>query len=93
MAVERVPGNSSLVDVLDRVLEKGIVVDGWARISLDGIDVLSENARVVVVSSETHLTYKSSVADPDLPPQTALPDRLREDRARRRGARPARRRS
>jgi hypothetical protein len=82
MAVERVPGNSSLVDVLDRILEKGIVVDGWARISLDGIDVLSENARMVVVSNETHLTYKSSVADLDLAPQ-ALPNKSREDRAKR----------
>ena len=93
MAVERVPGNFSLVDVLDRILEKGIVVDGWARISLDGIDVVSENARVVVVSSETHLTYKSSVAPSDLAPQAALPDGSGEERARRKGVRPARRRS
>lgn len=87
MAVERVPGDSSLVDVLDRVLEKGIVVDGWARISLEGIEVLSANARVVVVSSETHLTYKGSVADSDFPPQAL------EDRSRRKGIRSARRRT
>ena len=34
MAVERVSGGSSLIDVLDRVLDKGIVIDAWVRISL-----------------------------------------------------------
>ena len=57
MAIERVSGGSSLIDVLDRVLDKGIVIDAWVRISLVGIDLISERARVVVASSETYLRY------------------------------------
>lgn len=57
MAIERVSGGSSLIDVLDRVLDKGIVIDAWVRISLVGIDLISEHARVVVASSETYLKY------------------------------------
>jgi hypothetical protein len=36
MAVERTPSGSSLIDVLDRVLDKGIVIDAWVRVSLVG---------------------------------------------------------
>jgi len=36
MAVERSPGGTSLIDVLDRVLDKGIVIDAWVRVSLSG---------------------------------------------------------
>ena len=39
MAVERTPSGSSLIDVLDRVLDKGIVIDAWVRVSLVGIDL------------------------------------------------------
>jgi gas vesicle structural protein len=92
MPVERVPGSSSLIDVLDRVLDKGIVVDGWARISLDGIDVISENARVVVVSSDTHLAYDGSITASGPAVHAAVSNPLREDRSRRSGARAARRR-
>ena len=48
MAVERVSSGSSLIDVLDRVLDKGIVIDAWVRISLVGIDLITVEARVVV---------------------------------------------
>lgn len=61
MAIERVPGGSSLIDVLDRVLDKGIVIDAWVRISLVGIDLISDQSRVVVASSETYLRYADSV--------------------------------
>ena len=37
MAVERSPSGSSLIDVLDRVLDKGIVIDAWVRVSLVGM--------------------------------------------------------
>ena len=57
MAVERVSGGSSLIDVLDRVLDKGIVVDAWVRISMVGIDLLTAGARVEVASIETCLQY------------------------------------
>jgi len=39
MSIERASGDSSLIDVLDRVLDKGIVIDAWVRLSLVGIDL------------------------------------------------------
>src|SRR5512138_1951776 len=55
--VERSPGGSSLIDVLDRVLDKGIIIDAWVRISLVGIDLITVEARVVVASIDTYLRY------------------------------------
>ena len=61
MAVERRPGGTSLIDVLDRVLDKGIVIDAWVRISLVGIDLITVEARVVVASIDTYLKYSEAV--------------------------------
>jgi hypothetical protein len=61
MAVERVSGGSSLIDVLDRVLDKGIVIDAWVRISRVGIDLITGEARVVVASIDTYLKYADAV--------------------------------
>jgi len=61
MAVERAAGGSSLIDVLDRVLDKGIVIDAWVRISLVGIDLITVEARVVVASIDTYLKYAEAV--------------------------------
>lgn len=61
MAVERISGGSSLIDVLDRVLDKGIVIDAWVRISLVGIDLITVEARVVVASIDTYLKYADAV--------------------------------
>lgn len=61
MAVERHPAATSLIDVLDRVLDKGIVVDAWVRISLVGIDLITVEARVVVASIDTYLKYADAV--------------------------------
>jgi Gas vesicle protein len=44
---------SSVIDVLERVLDKGIVIDAWARVSFVGIDLLTVGARVVIVSITT----------------------------------------
>jgi gas vesicle structural protein len=61
MAVERAPSGSSLIDVLDRVLDKGIVIDAWVRVSLVGIDLVTVEARIVVASIETYLKYSEAV--------------------------------
>ena len=61
MAVERRPGGTSLIDVLDRVLDKGIVIDAWVRISLVGIDLITVEARIVVASIDTYLKYAEAV--------------------------------
>jgi gas vesicle structural protein len=74
MPVERVSGGSSLIDVLDRVLDKGIVIDAWVRISLVGIDLITVEARVVVASIDTYLKYADAVGSIPLMarPQVAL---------------------
>jgi len=92
MAVERIPGSSSLIDVLDRILDKGIVVDAWVRISLVGIDVISEDTRVVVASNDTYLSYDGSPAAHGFAVEAAPVDGSREARARPVGTRAARRR-
>src|SRR5204862_387924 len=60
-AVERSGSGASLVDVLDRVLDKGIVIDAWVRVSVVGIDLLSVEARIVVASIDTYLRYADAV--------------------------------
>jgi hypothetical protein len=76
MAVERQPGGTSLIDVLDRVLDKGIVIDAWIRVSLVGIDLITVEARVVVASIDTYLKYSEAVsqAAPVSRPQVELGD-------------------
>ncbi len=74
MPVERAAGGTSLIDVLDRVLDKGIVIDAWLRVSLVGIDLITVEARVVVASIDTYLRYAEAlgitapVARPAAPP-------------------------
>ena len=60
--VERQQGGTSLIDVLDRVLDKGIVIDAWVRVSLVGIDLITVEARVVVASIDTYLKYSEAVS-------------------------------
>src|SRR5712692_2163135 len=61
MPVERGVSGTSLIDVLDRVLDKGIVIDAWVRVSLVGIDLITVEARIVVASIETYLKYSEAV--------------------------------
>lgn len=61
MAVERAAAGSSLIDVLDRVLDKGIVIDAYVRVSLVGIDLVSVEARIVVASVETYLKFAEAI--------------------------------
>ena len=66
MKVQRVAGGTSLLDVLDRVLDKGIVIDAWVRLSLVGIDLVTVEARVVVASIATYLQYSEPLGVPAL---------------------------
>ena len=59
--VNQGPDVSSLAEVLDRILDKGVVVDIWARISLVGIEILTVEARVVVASVDTFLHYAEEI--------------------------------
>ena len=57
MAVKRELGGTSFLDVLDRVLDKGIVIDARMEVSFVGIDLITVRAHVVVASIETYLNY------------------------------------
>jgi hypothetical protein len=54
MSLEHPANQATIFEVLDRVLDKGIVVDAWARASACGIDLLTVKARLVVASIETY---------------------------------------
>jgi hypothetical protein len=53
--------DSSLAEVVDRILDKGIVIDAWTRVSPVGIELLSLQARVVGASVETYLEYAEAI--------------------------------
>jgi len=59
---QRRPDSSSLAEVLDRILDKGVVIDVWARVSVVGIELLTVEARVVVASVDTFLHYAHEIA-------------------------------
>lgn len=61
MAVEKAISSSSLVEVVDRILDKGVVIDAWVRVSLVGIELLAIEARVVVASVDTYLKYAEAI--------------------------------
>jgi gas vesicle structural protein len=61
MAIEKMNASSSLAEVVDRILDKGIVIDAWVRVSLVGIELLAIEARVVVAGVDTYLKYAEAV--------------------------------
>lgn len=73
--IGRAPGptsQSGLADLIDRILDKGLVIDAWVRISLVGIELITIEARVVVASVDTYLKYAEAIAQTALaaePPQ------------------------
>jgi gas vesicle structural protein len=79
MPVERASGGTSLIDVLDRVLDKGIVIDAWVRVSLVGIDLLTVEARVVVASIDTYIKYSEAVSLAPTVSRPAIESRTSED--------------
>jgi gas vesicle structural protein len=61
MAIEKSVASSSLAEVVDRILDKGIVIDAFVRVSLVGIELITIEARVVIASVETYLKYAEAV--------------------------------
>lgn len=57
MAVQRAPGGSSVIDVLDRILDKGVVVDAGVGNSRVVIDLTTVETRIVIESIDTYLKY------------------------------------
>jgi hypothetical protein len=75
------PSSSSLADVLDTILDKGIVIDAYVRVSLIGIEILTIDARVVVASVDTYLRFAEAVNRLDIAqqePKAGLPDLVGE---------------
>ena len=62
MQIERPSSEASLMDVLDRVLDKGVVIDAWIRVSVVGIDLVTVDARVVVASIVTYLQHTAALS-------------------------------
>ena len=59
--VSRTPDSSGLAEVLDRILDKGLVVDVWVRVNLVGIEILTVEARIVVACVDTFLHYAEEI--------------------------------
>jgi len=55
------PEPSGLVDVIDTILDKGLVIDAYVRVSLVGIEVLTIDARIVIASVDTYLRFAEAV--------------------------------
>ena len=55
------PSSSSLADVIDTILDKGLVIDAYVRVSLVGIEIVTVDARVVVASVDTYLRFAEAV--------------------------------
>jgi len=68
-SVNRAPRPSGLADVLDLVLDKGIVIDAYVRLAVVGIEILTLDARVVIASVDTYLRFAEAVNRLDLQPQ------------------------
>jgi hypothetical protein len=64
--VQRAPNPSGLADVLDLILDKGLVIDLYVRVSLVGIELLTIDARIVVASVDTYLRFAEAVNRLDL---------------------------
>lgn len=61
MAAGVPPTSVSMLEVVDRILDKGVVIDAFVRVSLVGIELLTIEARVVVASVDTYLKYAERI--------------------------------
>jgi hypothetical protein len=59
--VQKMGGSSGLAEVLNVILEKGIVVDVWVRVSIIGIEILTVEVRAVIASVDTYLRYAEAI--------------------------------
>jgi hypothetical protein len=73
------PSASALADVIDTILDKGLVIDAYVRVSLVGIELVTIDARVVVASVDTYLRFAEAVNRLDISEkQKGLPDLLED---------------
>ncbi len=65
--------HATFIDVLDRVLDKGIIIDGWGQVAVAGIDLIGIDGWVVVASIQTYLQYAESLGLSPRVPTDASP--------------------
>ncbi len=88
--VKTMGGGGDLAQLVSIILDKGIVIDAWARVSVIGLEVLTIEARVVVASVDTYLRYAEAIgltqsaARPADQPATDLQEDGQQDRQQRR---------
>lgn len=61
MAMQTSTQGSSLAELVDRILDKGLVIDAWVRVSLVGIELLALETRATIASVDTFLKYAEAV--------------------------------
>jgi hypothetical protein len=64
--LQRAPSPSGLADVLDLILDKGLVIDAYVRIAVIGIELITIDARIVIASVDTYLRFAEAVNRLDL---------------------------
>ncbi|HYY34342.1 MAG TPA: gas vesicle protein GvpJ [Gaiellaceae bacterium] len=64
--LQRAPSPSGLADVVDLILDKGLVIDAYVRVAVIGIELVTIDARVVVASVDTYLRFAEAVNRLDL---------------------------
>ncbi|MGW4967963.1 gas vesicle protein GvpJ [Nonomuraea sp. NPDC004186] len=73
------PTPTGLADVIDTILDKGLVIDAYVRVSLIGIEILTVDARIVIASVDTYLRFAEAVNRLDLAEQSqGLPEVMQE---------------
>jgi len=64
--LQRAPSPSGLADVVDLILDKGLVIDAYVRIAVIGIELITIDARIVIASVDTYLRFAEQVNRLDL---------------------------
>ena len=74
------PRPSGLADVIDVILDKGLVLDAFVRVSLVGIELLTVDARIVIASVDTYLRFANAVNRLDInsEPARGVPELIRD---------------
>src|SRR3954470_20522886 len=64
--LQRAPSPSGLADVVDLILDKGLVIDAYVRVAVIGIELITIDARIVIASVDTYLRFAEAVNRLDL---------------------------
>jgi hypothetical protein len=72
MAIQRTVPRTSTIEVLDRILDKGVVIDAQVRVSLVGLHLVDIDARVIVSSIQTYVKHAAEVAEVQRQPRATL---------------------